>query len=148
MAANDGLSQIIQDEIKNFLGDPTNLPDDLLQWLPQYLSVFPPDLQNSQLLGGTLTPVDGAPHYIAWGSGTVTWPGGSGGSNSIAVAHGLGAVPASVICTVGASSGLSNSPVIEAINLTSSSFQVACQTVDGTSPANTATTTFFWLAIA
>ena len=104
MSDNPGLDGIISDQIDTYLTDPSQFPEEFLNWLPQFLSVNAPALQNSDLQGGTLTPVDGAPHYVAWGSGTVTFSS-SANSGVDSRLHGLGGSPA-VVFAISINSGI------------------------------------------
>lgn len=84
---------------------------------------------------------------VRFGVSTVTWPGGAGTSNGLVVSHGLGRTPVVVVATQNTSSGLAKIPVVATQAFTTTAFTLYAGTVDGTSPANTATTTISWIAI-
>jgi hypothetical protein len=90
---------------------------------------------------------------LAFGQGIVTWPGASIFSNVLQVTHGLskqatalGAVFTQINDL--AIPGLNEVPVVGVhAGLSAQQFAVQMSTVDAQQPANTATCTFYWLAI-
>ena len=139
MADNPGLDAIIDDRVGTFLADPSQLPPEFLEWLPQFLTVNSPALQNSDLVGGTITPVDGAPHSVDWGSGVLSFSASQ--TTSTTISHALGSVPTLVIAV--ASGGSSNCNV--AVGTTTSTTIV----IDGWLPASASgNVSFYWLAIS
>ena len=82
---------------------------------------------------------------IAFGTGTLTWPGGAGGSNNVAVTHGLGVTPVSVVITGSSDSG--PWAAYMANTLGAKTFSVNAHTTDGSSPAAATSQTFYWFAI-
>ena len=88
----------------------------------------------------------GTARKVAFGSGTIAWPGGSAFSNTLTLAHGLGTTPQTV-------QALSQLPVggnptdIHYVAVDATNVQYRAHTTDGSSPANTVTTLFYWLAI-
>jgi hypothetical protein len=92
--------------------------------------------------------VSGTRKKIAFGSGTLTWPGASALSNGQNIAHGLGVVPNSAVTTAWSQTGTGSVSVsieagVDATNL----LTVRGRTVTGFTPANTETTGFGWIAI-
>lgn len=82
------------------------------------------------------------------GTATLGWAGGSVIGNAVAVPHNLGVVPRTVTTQVMAFTGLNLPPVVECMssfNL-NNSIELRASTVDGQSPANTATVTVAWTA--
>lgn len=139
MAANSGLEQIIDDRISEYLADPSQFPPELLEWLPQFLTVNSPALQNSDLIGGTFTPVDGAPHNVEWGSGIL--PFSASATTTVTITHALGDVPAVIIAV--ASGGESDCNVAVGAN------DASTIVFDGWLPAAaTKNVSFYWLAIS
>jgi len=64
--------------------------------------LLPRPTTQENLLGGVTALVDAlergiAGKRVAFGTGTLTWPGGNNGSNGLTVAHGLGVAPVIVI---------------------------------------------------
>lgn len=82
---------------------------------------------------------------LRFGTGTLTWPGGSQFSNGLSPTHGLGTTPQVVVAIV----MRSTTPLV-VLNLTATgatTFSVVGETSDATSPANTRTDTVHWLVI-
>lgn len=93
---------------------------------------------------GLLQLVSQGQHKIAFGSGIITYPGGSPFSNVASVTHGLGAKP--VICIATMDNSLAFSEVQVSFDATTLQFRSG--TIDGSTPAANATQPFYWLAIA
>jgi hypothetical protein len=98
--------------------------------------------------------ISGIGHFMAVaGSATVTWPGASGFSNALAVNHGIvnadgtAKLPTAVLITNSANFGINVFSLGAAYTYTTTQFTLQACTVDGQLPANTATSTFAWLAI-
>jgi hypothetical protein len=80
------------------------------------------------------------------GAQTVSWPGGSTTSNVMTVAHGLDRVPTAVLVTLtNSAGGVFAEPAT--FSYTKTTFALQLQTLDGSSPLNTATYAVVWLAI-
>ncbi len=139
MSDNSGLDQIIQDQIGQYFSNPSGFPQEFLDWLPQYLTVNAPQLQNSQLAGGTLTPADGAPHSIVFGTGTLSFAASQ--NASAVISHALGEVPTVVVAN--ATGGEADCDIgIGTVTASTITF-------DGWLPAAaTKAVTFDWIAIA
>jgi hypothetical protein len=78
------------------------------------------------------------------GTGTITWPGASASSNSLALPHGLGGTPAGYIGFINGTSGVGSAMLDgtakDGTNITFQAFTPSFQ------PPNTATTPISWLA--
>lgn len=136
MSSSSSLNDIIDGEFQNLLQDPQNFPQEFLDWLPQFLSVNAPTISNSDIQGGTFTPVDGANHNIDWGSGTLHFSASTTATDT--QSHGLGDVPTFLVAFPGASGVMLGG-----------SADGASVTVDALVPSNfTGTIPYFWLAIA
>lgn len=79
------------------------------------------------------------------GTVRLSWPGGSQVSNSATVTHGIGRVPELQLTVVG-NSGLALTPIADVTARDERQFTVRATTVDGTTPAGTATTDVSWRA--
>jgi hypothetical protein len=79
---------------------------------------------------------------IRFGSGTLTWPGGSAFTNATSVTHGLGTTPAAVLVT-----GSGGATLVTANTVGATTFNALGCTIDGSTPAASTTITFYWLAI-
>jgi hypothetical protein len=77
-------------------------------------------------------------------TGTITWPGASASSNSLALPHGLGGTPAGYIGFINGTSGVGSAMLDgtakDGTNITFQAFTPSFQ------PPNTATTPISWLA--
>lgn len=81
---------------------------------------------------------------VAFGAGTVTWPGASRFTSTTTVTHGLGATPVTIHLT----SGNQNLVVTQYPSApTGTTFTVTGNTIDGASPVAATTLGFYWLAI-
>jgi hypothetical protein len=79
---------------------------------------------------------------IRFGSGQITYPGGSAVSDAGLVSHGLGKAPVAMFCQ---SQGVHH--YVRPITPTSTTFTAQGRTLDGTSPAAATTVDFYWLVI-
>lgn len=94
------------------------------------------------LLSRLLIDVGGRSIGVRFGSGTLTFPGGSPSTSTVTVNHGLGRTPVAVcVCNEFLGS-------IGSVNtLTSTTFQTLGFTVDGSSPGAGTGAPFYWIAI-
>lgn len=81
----------------------------------------------------------------ALGTGTLTWPGGSQFSTGLTITHGLGTTPINVQTSV--VGGATPLLALSQSSIGGTTFVVAAQTIDGSSPANTRTDTIHWRAV-
>ncbi len=81
------------------------------------------------------------------GTGTLTWPGASASSNTLAVAHGLGVTPAIVLVTANSTAG-TGVLACQTNGSNSTNIFVLAESASGFAPAGTATTPFSWFVIS
>ena len=83
------------------------------------------------------------------GVAVVSWPGGGSMSSSTTVSHALGTTPTGVMATMLAvTSGVTVICPCQVINITSSTFDVRCQTIDASTPGAGSSVSVFWIASA
>jgi hypothetical protein len=100
------------------------------------------DLQlNFDAIGKTL----GRLQFIAFGADVLTWPGGSGFTNTLTVNHGLSRAPTIAVGTATLAAG-TPACIVHVVAITST--QIQWRGLDPTSsPAAATTKPFYWLAI-
>lgn len=83
---------------------------------------------------------------IARGTGTLTWPGSSAFSNTVTVAHTLAGTPTAAVGLTQLFGG-GSSINLHWVTIDGTNVSWRGHTDDGTSPTNTTTTAFTWIAI-
>lgn len=102
--------------------------------------------RNFDILRHVAIDTGGLSIGIRFGTGTVTWPGGSVNSDVVTIDHGLATTPRSIQFTPIATATPADI-FVSAGSVTSTTFGARGRTTDGSSPAAASTQTFYWLVI-
>ena len=114
----------------------------------EYTGDTGPVQRNFDALARLALDAGGVSASVRFGTGTITWPGGSPRANTLNVDHGLGGTPIVVLATPTSSLGGGVIfPVVATFAYGATQFSASSVTSDGSSPAAATTHTFVWLAI-
>lgn len=113
----------------------------------QLASMFP--LGISDLATGIVLElaVAGTRRKVAFGTSALTWPGGSAFTNTLTLAHGLGAAPVMQVATTSLAAG-SDPCLIHYVTVDATNIQWRGYDAAGLSPAAATTKPFAWMAVA
>jgi hypothetical protein len=102
--------------------------------------------RNFQALARFVLDTGGVTAGARWGTGTVTWPGGSPFTSTLTLAHGLGKAPVVAVATPQLA-GASQVCSMNVVTFDATNVQWRGYATDDTSPAAAVTKIFYWLVI-
>jgi hypothetical protein len=102
--------------------------------------------RNFQTLARLVLDTGGLSAGVRFGTGTLTWPGGSPFTNTLPLAHGLGRIPTIAVATATLAAG-TDTCGLHVVTFDATNVQWRGYQMQGVSPVAATTKTFYWAVI-